>query len=288
MNKNIIYIYYIMAIIPTGKSILLMCIVLSPTIISATILLESFTHGRMSGIIYLSGMILSQLIGFLTRPFLKGLRPDIKAALTSGEIIRDRRCSIIEEPYYSQYSSPSFHALFFSFTFIYLFLAKFLEGFEELDIFRFIFLIIVWVADLVFRITYNCVTPLHYLYGCFIGLVLGTAWWWLVSTLNKDMLINVETDSKKCKILSTNMTCKMVEVDDNGTEGKEYALEPGVLSAQPNPHRKIGPEKNDAPCHDKPTYTGGNVCALCKGTSCQQNSWDNGTLINTTCIKCDK
>tara|TARA_B100001142_G_C14203459_1_gene604781 strand:+ start:258 stop:938 length:681 start_codon:yes stop_codon:yes gene_type:complete len=208
-----------MAIIPTGKAILLMCIVLSPTILSTTILLESFTHGRMSGIIYLSGMILSQIIGFLTRPFLKGLRPDIKAAINGKNFVRDRRCSIIEEPYYSQYSSPSFHALFFSFTFIYLFLAKFLEGFEQMDLFKFIFIIVLWVADFVFRITYNCVETSHYLYGCFIGLSLGIAWWFLVKSLDKDLLINVETDSKKCKILDTKMTCKLVD-DESGEEIK--------------------------------------------------------------------
>jgi len=230
-----------MAIIPTGKAILLMCIVLSPTIISATILLESFTHGRMSGIIYLSGMILSQLIGFLTRPFLKGVRPDIADALEGKDFVRDPRCSIIEEPYYSQYSSPSFHALFFSFTFIYLFLAKFLEGFEELDIFRFIFLIIVWVADLIFRITYNCVKTSHYLYGCFIGLMLGTAWWMLVSTLNKDLLINVETDSKKCKILSTNMTCKLVHTET----GEKIELDDVVMGAKWGEEKRVAEQAEE-------------------------------------------
>lgn len=209
-----------MAIIPTGKAILLMCIVLSPTIISATILLESFTYGRMSGITYLSGMILSQMIGYLARPFLNGVRPDIDDALTSGlKIIRDRRCSIIEDPYYSKYSSPSFHALFFSFTFIYLFLAKAIsEGLEALDIYRFIFLILIWVADLVFRISYKCVKPTHYFYGIVFGLILGYIWYSLVSTLNKDLLINVETDSKKCKLLSTSMTCKFVETNKKGEE----------------------------------------------------------------------
>lgn len=206
-----------MSIIPTGKAILLMGIVLSPIIITSTILLESFTIGRMSGLIYLSGMILSQMIGYLSRPFIKGIRPDIQKALDGQNFVRDRRCSIIEDPYYSQYSSPSFHALYFSFTFIYLFLAKFLEGLEGFDIFKFLSLIVLWVADLVFRTTYNCVEPNHYLFGCFFGLTLGTGWWWLVSTLNKDLLINVQSDSKKCKLLDTKMTCKIVKIK-NGDE----------------------------------------------------------------------
>jgi len=225
-KENIIYIYYIMAIIPTGKAILFMTIVLSPTIITVMILIMSFTEGNFSGIVYLSGMILAQILGFLSRPFLKGYRPDIKKALEGDkDFVRDRRCSIIEDPYFSKYSSPSFHALFFSFTFIYHFLAKFQEGFESLSWIKFFILLIFWITDSVFRISMNCVEPNHYFYGCFFGLACGVGWYYLVLNYDKDLLINVESDSKKCEILNSNMTCKMVEVDDKGTEtGRELEM----------------------------------------------------------------
>jgi hypothetical protein len=200
-----------MAIIPTGKAILKMSIVLSPIIISILILLLSFMEGNLSGIIYLSGMILAQLIGFLARPFFgkSGIRPDIKEIMEDGEVTikRDRACSIIDDPYYSQYSSPSFHALFHSFTFIYHFMAQFLAGWKNLDWLKFIILLIFWVFDANFRIGSNCVYPHHYFIGIFFGIVLGVLWYYLVKDLNSNMLLKGTSDKKKCEIINSNMTC---------------------------------------------------------------------------------
>ena len=86
-----------MAIIPTGKAILKMSIALSPTIISILILLMSFMEGSLSGIVYLSGMILAQIVGFLARPYFgeSGIRPDIKS-IKSGNVNIERDKNIIE------------------------------------------------------------------------------------------------------------------------------------------------------------------------------------------------
>jgi len=218
-----------MAIIPTGKAILKMSIVLSPIIISILILLLSFMEGNLSGIIYLSGMILAQLIGFLARPFFgkSGIRPDIKDIMDTGEVTikRDRACSIIDDPYYSQYSSPSFHALFHSFTFIYHFMAQFLAGFKDLDWIKFIILLTFWVFDANFRISSNCVYPHHYFMGIFFGLVLGVLWYYLVKDLNSNMLLKGTSDKKKCDIINSNMYCKIVEVDDTGNEISEIKFD---------------------------------------------------------------
>ena len=218
-----------MAIIPTGKAIFKMSIALSPTIISILLLLLSFMEGSLSGIVYLSGMILAQIIGFLARPYFgeSGIRPDIKSIKSGNvEIERDRACSIIDEPYYSQYSCPSFHALFHSFTFIYHFMGQFLAGWKSLGWIKFIILLTFWVFDAQFRIGSGCVFPHHYFIGIFFGTVLGVIWYYLVKDLNSNMLLKGTSEKNKCDIINSHMTCKMVEIDDNGNEtGNEKTLE---------------------------------------------------------------
>ena len=88
-------------------------------------MLESF--GRKSplqGFLYILGLIFIQAIGYLSRPFFgnMGIRPDIQLIFTGAkQIVRNRACEIIPDPYNSKYSCPSFHGIYHMFTLIYVF-----------------------------------------------------------------------------------------------------------------------------------------------------------------------
>ena len=70
---------------------------------------------------YLCGLILTQMLGYLVRPLFgnMGVRPDIVLLETGQKYIRKgRACNIVEDPWFSMYSCPSFHAIFHIFTII--------------------------------------------------------------------------------------------------------------------------------------------------------------------------
>ena len=99
-----------------------------------------------------------------------GIRPDI-VRLKNGEnfLLKHRACNLIEDPWLSQYSCPSFHAVFHSFTFIYVFYGQFLQT-KIKDYPFFIFYIIIFAADFFFRVSNNCIYISHY--------IIGIIWWY--------------------------------------------------------------------------------------------------------------
>lgn len=211
-----------MAIIPTGSAILKMSVVLSPIIISILILLLSFLEGNLSGIVYLSGLILAQLIGFMTRPaFGKyGLRKEITAVINGDNYTKDPACSIFEAPYFDKYSCPSFNAIFFWFTLTYMFGSQISEGWTNFSFIKFIILLVFTVADVVFIVNIGeCIDPTHYLWGTFFGVMLGGLWWYSVNGLDHTMLQNVTSNKNKCDIINSNMKCDVVEVSEKDPEG---------------------------------------------------------------------
>ena len=102
---------------PEFKSLMIMIIVLSPFIIPMFLILVSFSKQNLQGIVYLALLSITQAIGYMLRPMFGsvGIRPDI-VKLKNGQnfILRHRACNIIEDPWFSQYSMPSFHAVFHS------------------------------------------------------------------------------------------------------------------------------------------------------------------------------
>ena len=100
-------------------------------------------------------------------------------------------------------------------------MAQFLTGFKDLDWIKFMVLLTLWVFDANFRIGSNCVYPRHYFMGIFFGLVLGVLWYYLVKDLNSNMLLKGTSDKKKCDIINSNMTCKIVKVDGDGNQISE-------------------------------------------------------------------
>ena len=160
---------------PELTAVITMFITLSPFFISVFLILASFAKNNLQGIIYLSGLILTQALGYLVRPLFGpiGVRPDI-VLLESGQkyIARNRACNLIEDPWFSMYSCPSFHGIFHTFTLFYVFGNEFFDtsSFSR-NMSLFVTFLTFALSDMIFRITGKCVTIFHYLFGILFGFI---------------------------------------------------------------------------------------------------------------------
>jgi len=219
-----------MAILPTARALLKMVTTLSPLILTILILLLGFLEGNLNGIVYLTGLILAQTIGYLSRPLFgaKGVRPDIKL-LQSGQFVidRDRACNIIEDPWFSKYSCPSFHSLFYVFTITYLFSSSWEKGWAENDWVKFGIFICLFGLDAQFRYSAGCVPPGHYFWGITFGVILGTLWFWIIKQIDSTMILNMKSEKNKCDIIQGDMTCHIqkMKCDDVSCEEEGSRME---------------------------------------------------------------
>lgn len=198
---------------PELGGLLTMIITLSPFFITIFLILQSFVKHNLQGIVYLCGLILAQMLGYLVRPLFgnMGVRPDI-VLLESGVkfIRRGRACNIIEDPWFSMYSCPSFHAIFHIFTIFFVYGYEFfvLGGVRNLGLF--LTLITLYVLDGMFRIYNTCITPVHWLIGTLFGMMMGVAYFFLVYMINPKMVYNSFISEKKsCKLSKQRFNCKM-------------------------------------------------------------------------------
>ena len=74
--------------------------------------------------------------------------------------------------------------------------------------------------DLIFRITNNCVTIVHWIIGTIFGMVFGLLWYMLINNFDQKLTYNSYiTDRKRCVVDKANLNCKMevYEINDDGT-----------------------------------------------------------------------
>ena len=220
---------------PELKGLITMVITLSPLIISTFLILASFLKRNLQGIVYLGGLLLAQIFGYLIRPLFgnDGIRPDI-VRLKNGEnfILKHRACNLIEDPWLSQYSCPSFHAVFHSFTFIYVFYGQFLQT-KIKDYPFFIFYIIIFAADFFFRVTNNCVYIRHYIIGMVFGGTLGLAYYYIVNSINPKLTFESSLiDRERCVMTKANLVKCKNKIGIIDGEGKfiEFVKNPENLS----------------------------------------------------------
>ena len=210
-----------------------MLITLSPFFISTFLILQSFVQHNLQGIVYLCGLILVQLLGYLVRPLFgnMGVRPDIVLLETGQKYIRKgRACNIVEDPWFSMYSCPSFHAIFHIFTIMFVHGYEFwvLGGVRNLGLL--LTLITLYVLDGMFRINNTCITPIHWLIGTLFGFIMGVAWWFLVYVINEKMVYNsFISERKACKLSKQKFNCKM-EVYKMKRENDQWMTEKNPLS----------------------------------------------------------
>ena len=196
-------------------SLLTLLITMSPLIIGLHIILESAGRGSaIQGMLYITGMLFIQGIGYLSRPIFGnlGIRPDLTKD-ARGQLILDRgrACDIIPDPWNSLYSCPSFHGIFHAFTISYVFgNAIFGNGSFKKNMGTFIVLLLLGVSDMIFRLSKKCVTMLHYGFGILFGFTGAWVWWALMNTIEpKHTYRSYITDKKQCSKIDGKFNCKM-------------------------------------------------------------------------------
>ena len=167
-------------IFTTFTSVGIMAITLSTFYIPLFLILNSFINVNLQGLIYLAGLIFIQIFGYLSRPFFSSGgrgRMDIQHLLDGNTVeLTHRACNLIDDPWYSKYSAPSFHAIHHSFTLVYLMIGPFWNGiFNAGEGIFLTFLILLFICDWMFR-TSSCVYPKDYLMGMVVGLVGAVVW----------------------------------------------------------------------------------------------------------------
>ena len=78
--------------------------------------------------------------------------------------------------------------------------------------------------DLIFRITNNCVTIVHWIIGTIFGMIFGLLWYIIINNADEKLTYNsYTTDRKRCVVDKANLNCKMevYTVDDEGTPGNK-------------------------------------------------------------------
>ena len=210
---------------PEFSALITMFIAFSPFFTAVFLLFHSFFNNNLQGLVYLAFIIMVQILGYLIRPLIQGVRPDI-AALERGEIYfsKNRACNIIEDPWFSKYSSPSFHAIHHSFTFVYIFIYEMVNYKFPKDWVMFIIFLIILIADGIFRITNGCVFTSHYIVGIIWGSLFGVLCYYLINSINPTLAYNTySSDIKKCKLDNAKMNCKMevYEYDDEKSTSRK-------------------------------------------------------------------
>jgi len=160
-------------------------------------------------------VILAESFGYLIRPVFgnMGVRPDI-VQLRDGEryIERGRACSIIDDPWMSPYSCPDFNAIFHSFTIIYIFgsdLKSGGKGFKNIGLL--LSFVLLYIMDMLFRLSNKCIFLTHWVIGTFVGIGCGYLWFLFVGFANDGKLLynSKISDKKSCKVTESKLKCTL-------------------------------------------------------------------------------
>tara|TARA_B100000795_G_C22786546_1_gene434890 strand:- start:1516 stop:2220 length:705 start_codon:yes stop_codon:yes gene_type:complete len=213
--------------IPQITSLFTLIVTLSPFFVSVFLVLQSFAKNNLQGIVYLCGVILAESFGYLIRPIFgnMGVRPDI-VQLVNGEryIERGRACNIIDDPWMSPYSCPDFNAIFHSFTIIYIFGSDLKSGEGGKNLGLLLSFILLYVMDMLFRLSNKCIFLTHWIVGTFVGIICGYLWFLFVGVANDGKLLynSKMSDKKSCTVIDSKLKCtlKIYKKEDGGEWGE--------------------------------------------------------------------
>ena len=209
-----------MAIKLAFDDIMIFFTALSPIFISMYFVLDSFFNYNARAFFFLIFLLLTQIISALFRPLIGRKRPWI---IHKGNPTKQRAhdfCDPFEDPFGAMgggdiYSAPGPHAVFHSFTFIYLLLGNWTN--PNYPGTPFIIFQLIWgILDLVFRWKSNCSAPPDIMWGLVVGGLMAYGLWSAFYHSSEFGKRNVyyaqETNSKKCKLnKKQQFVCKSIK-----------------------------------------------------------------------------
>ena len=162
--------------------------VLSPLIITFFLIMNSIFYSNIKALIFIIGAIISLFINVLLMNIFQ------------VPVYNDQSpvCKLIEFPYFdnyfSKYNTPSMNSMFIAFTFNYIYLPMVSE--KRMNYAFFAFLFILFGVDAITQSNNRCANGAGILLGGIIGLLLGYAWYTIVSTTNKKLVYTTLSDEK--------------------------------------------------------------------------------------------
>jgi len=198
-----------MAINMSFDNIMIFFTALSPIFISMYFVLDSFFNYNGRAFFYLGFLLLTQILAALFRPLIGRKRPWILNKNKPGDKQQAHDfCEPFADPFSGigggeLYSAPGPHAVFHTFTFVYLLLGN-LQNPNHPGTGFIIFQLIYGILDMVFRWKSNCSAPPDIMWGMVVGGLCAYGLWSLfyhTSSFGKQNVFYAqETNSKKCKL----------------------------------------------------------------------------------------
>jgi len=141
---------------------------LSPLMVSFTLVLISLMNRDIKGLVYLAGVLLATITGGL-------LSPIFGSSLDDNELNKYNHCSIIKMPFnFGLNPNFSLNSLFLGFTFMYLAFPMMTSNNYNIPIF--LFLLLTLLLNNFTKWMQRCSTFIGVLLGTVAGSILGIAW----------------------------------------------------------------------------------------------------------------
>ena len=155
---------------------------LAPMFISLAAILESALNQNVKGILYVTGLLCTMLLGNLVSSAFPNRVPGIEKGTTireRGVALYDPACNIFDignNGWGTLYSSPGPHALFYAFTLAYVCVGMFINKNINWGVFGLLIFFMLLSAFLRLSPPMSCVKPIDIMLGYIGGLGCGLAW----------------------------------------------------------------------------------------------------------------
>jgi len=155
---------------------------LAPMFIPLAAVLESALNQNIKGILYVTGLLFTMMLGNLVSSAFPNRVPGIikgTSERNKGQLMYDPACNIFEtgtDGWGTLYSSPGPHALFYAFTLAYVCVGMFISHNINWAIFGLLIGFMLLSAFLRISPPMSCVKPIDIMLGYIGGLLCGLGW----------------------------------------------------------------------------------------------------------------
>ena len=217
-----------MALIANIPTTIKFYVLMAPMFILAGFLWQTFFNPNLKAPLYILGSLITTYLGRICSSSFPNRVPGFKkGAKLSDDILKDGSrmfdpaCNIIEngkDGWGTFYSSPESHALFFSFTFVYLTIGMFLN--KQFNWYLIGFLIAVTLTSGFYRTSSPllCARPVDLFFGYTGGIICGLLWYVLIYSLENSSekpmdltYFNSESNGQKCTVKNKKFVCSKVK-----------------------------------------------------------------------------
>jgi hypothetical protein len=168
-----------MAIALSGANLFQLFSLISPFLLGFFIFMSSIFSLNIKGIVYLGGILIAALIN----AFLMGTIQEMQPAPKDFPIA----CGLVDTNFWKFYGTPSPSGVFIAFTCAYLILPLYYNN--QMNYVLLASLLSLMAIDFIAK-TYNgCTSYIGAALGCFVGFVLGAAWYTLFKSAGYESLV---------------------------------------------------------------------------------------------------